>query len=155
MLSMPIGIRPMTPGIANWSAPGVLSTSVYRPKPLPPCRGSVTAVMYSTLGADRTTGKLQFDANTVVRFEPGGPADAGPGGAGAVAFPARTAVAGRDQVRAARCGRAASVVPRAGQGIGAVPGPCAGVFRAVAGRGLPEHASRFRNQRRRARRAVG
>src|SRR5262249_22060947 len=96
MLSMPMGIRPMTPGIANCSAAGVLSTSVYRPKPLPPCRGSVTAVMYSTLGADRTTGKLQFDASTVVRFEPGGPADAGPGGAGAVAFPARTAVAGRD-----------------------------------------------------------
>src|SRR5258706_555672 len=49
MLSMPIGIRPMKPGIANWSTPRVLSTAAYRCKPGLACWGCVIAVMLSTL----------------------------------------------------------------------------------------------------------
>src|SRR6266566_4987849 len=150
MLSMPIGIRPMTPGSAKVSAPGVLRTPAYLRKPVlcesaRACWGCVIAAMLSTLGADRTSGKLQFHACGVVRFEPGVVADPRPRCRRAAAVPARAPAQGRDQVRAARCRRAAAVIARAGQGAGPLARSCAGLLRPAAGRGLPERGRRIRD----------
>src|SRR5260221_6319435 len=145
MLSMPIGIRPMKPGIANWSTPGVLSPAAYRCNPGLACWVCVIPVMLSTLEADGTTGKLQFDASTVVRFGSGAAARAGPGSGGAAAVPAGAPAAGRDQVRSPCRWGAASVFARAGTGAGALARFGPGLLRPAASRGVPEHAGWLRD----------
>jgi hypothetical protein len=61
--------------------------------------------MLANLNVGRPTGKLQFHANRVVRFEPGAAAGPGPAGCRAVALPARAQVAGGDPVGAPNCRR--------------------------------------------------
>src|SRR5207342_573428 len=109
----------------------------------PGCRVWVIVLMYVTVGAKWSTGKVQFHGYSVVRCGTGAAAPARPRARPAAPVAARGRAPRRDQERPAAGRRAAAVIAGARPRAWHFPRPGAGVLQPAAGRGLPDQPGRL------------